>query len=50
MDVHIFMYIDMVFPDRVSLCSSGCPESHAVDQVSLKLTHIHLPHPPECQD
>ena len=25
------------FQDRVSLCSPGCPETHSVDQVGLKL-------------
>jgi hypothetical protein len=26
------------FPDRVSLCSPGCPGTHSVDQAGLKLT------------
>jgi hypothetical protein len=25
------------FPDRVSLCSPGCPGTHSVDQVGLEL-------------
>ena len=25
------------FPDRVSLCSTGCPETHSVGQAGLKL-------------
>ena len=32
----------VVFQDRVSLCSSGCPGTHSVDQTGLK---IHLPLP-----
>jgi hypothetical protein len=31
-----------VFPDRVSLCNSGCSGTHSVDQVGLELTEIHL--------
>jgi hypothetical protein len=31
-----------VFPDRVSLCSSGCPGTHSVDVTGLELK-IHLP-------
>jgi hypothetical protein len=27
----------MVFQDRVSLCSPGCPGTHTVDQAGLKL-------------
>jgi hypothetical protein len=27
----------MVFRDRVSLCSSGCPGTHSVDQAGLQL-------------
>jgi hypothetical protein len=27
----------MVFPDRVSLCSPGCPGTHSVDQAGLEL-------------
>ena len=34
------------FPDRVSLCSPGCPGTHSVDQASLKLTEIYLLLPP----
>jgi hypothetical protein len=26
----------LVFPDRVSLCSPGCPGTHSVDQAGLK--------------
>ena len=36
------------FLNRVSLCSSGCPGTHSVDQASLKLTEIGQP--PECWD
>jgi hypothetical protein len=27
----------LVFRDRVSLCSSGCPGTHSVDQAGLEL-------------
>jgi hypothetical protein len=27
----------VLFPDRVSLCSPGCPGTHFVDQAGLKL-------------
>jgi hypothetical protein len=27
----------LVFRDRVSLCSPGCPGTHSVDQAGLKL-------------
>jgi hypothetical protein len=27
----------LVFQDRVSLCSPGCPGTHSVDQAGLKL-------------
>jgi hypothetical protein len=40
----------VVFPDRVSLCSPDCPETHFVDQADLRLTEICLPLPPECWD
>ena len=29
----------MVFRDRVSLCSPGCPGTHSVDQAGLELRH-----------
>jgi hypothetical protein len=35
------------FQDRVSLCSSGCPENHYKDQVTLKLLEICLSLPLE---
>jgi hypothetical protein len=38
------------FRDRVSLCSSGCPGTHFVDQAGLELREIHLPLPPKCWD
>jgi hypothetical protein len=37
----------LVFQDRVSLCSPGCPGTHFVDQAGLELRN-HLPLPPEC--
>jgi hypothetical protein len=30
-------YLFLVFRDRVSLCSPGCPETHSVDQAGLEL-------------
>jgi hypothetical protein len=30
----------LVFQDRVSLCSSGCPGTHFVDQAGLKLRNL----------
>jgi hypothetical protein len=32
----IYLFI-LVFRDRVSLCSPGCPETHSVDQAGLEL-------------
>ena len=34
----------LVFRDRVSLCSPGCPGAHSVDQAGLKLRN------PKCWD
>ena len=31
----------LVFQDRVSLCSPGCPGTYYVDQVGLELTELH---------
>jgi hypothetical protein len=39
-------FFPLVFRERVSLCSSGCPGTCSVDQASLGLTEIHLPLPP----
>jgi hypothetical protein len=36
------IFVVVVLQDRVSLCSSGCPRIHFVDQAGLKLTEIHL--------
>jgi hypothetical protein len=30
----------MVFQDRVSLCSPGCPGAHSVDQAGLELRNL----------
>jgi hypothetical protein len=30
----------LVFRDRVSLCSSGCPGTHSVDQAGLELRNL----------
>jgi hypothetical protein len=32
-----FFFFFLVFRDRVSLCSPGCPGTHSVDQAGLKL-------------
>jgi hypothetical protein len=32
-----FIFIYLVFRDRVSLCSPGCPGTHSVDQAGLEL-------------
>jgi hypothetical protein len=32
-----FFFFFLVFQDRVSLCSPGCPRTHSVDQAGLKL-------------
>jgi hypothetical protein len=32
-----FVFYFLVFRDRVSLCSSGCPGTHSVDQAGLEL-------------
>ena len=29
-----------LFPDRVSLCSPGCPGTHSVDQAGLELRNL----------
>jgi hypothetical protein len=33
----LFFFFFLVFRDRVSLCSSGCPGTHSVDQAGLEL-------------
>ena len=38
----------LLFQDRVSLCSPGCPGTHSVDQAGLELTEICLPLLPKC--
>ena len=43
-------FVCLVFQDRVSLCSPGCPGTHSVDQAFLKLTDIYLPLSPKCWD
>ena len=35
--IFLFCWGFLVFRDRVSLCSLGCPGTHSVDQVSLEL-------------
>jgi hypothetical protein len=33
----VFCFLFLVFRDRVSLCSPGCPGTHFVDQAGLEL-------------
>jgi hypothetical protein len=35
-----FLFSFLVFQDRVSLYSPGCPGTHSVDQVGLKLRNL----------
>jgi hypothetical protein len=35
--MHFFFFFFLVFRDRVSLCSPGCPGTHSVDQAGLEL-------------
>jgi hypothetical protein len=43
-DIHIYIYyffvVVFVFQDRVSLCSSGYPGTHSVDQAGLELRNL----------
>ena len=43
-----FLFVCLFVWNRVSLCSSGSPGTHSIDQAGLKLTEILLPMPPEC--
>jgi hypothetical protein len=36
----ILLFVCFVFRDRVSVCSSGCPGTHFVDQAGLKLRNL----------
>jgi hypothetical protein len=33
----LFCFVVVVFQNRVSLCSPGCPGTHSVDQAGLEL-------------
>jgi hypothetical protein len=35
-----FFFFFLVFRDRVSLCSPGCPGTHSVDQAGLELRNL----------
>jgi hypothetical protein len=35
-----FVFCFFFFRDRVSLCSSGCPGTHFVDQVGLEIRNL----------
>jgi hypothetical protein len=37
----LFCFVfNLVFRDKVSLCSPGCPETHFVDQAGLELRNL----------
>jgi hypothetical protein len=36
----ILFAVTVVFQDRVSLCSPGCPSTHSVDQAGLELKDL----------
>jgi hypothetical protein len=38
-----FFFLVLVFQDRISLCSPGCPGTHSVDQAGLELRNTPLP-------
>jgi hypothetical protein len=37
---NLFFVLFCFFPDRVSLCSSGCPGTHSEDQAGLELKNL----------
>jgi hypothetical protein len=42
--MYVCMYVCMfVFQDKGLLCSSGCSETHSVDQAGLKLRDSSVP-------
>jgi hypothetical protein len=36
----LFVFLFLIFRDRVSLCISGCPGTHFVDQAGLELRNL----------
>jgi hypothetical protein len=38
--IYLFIYLSLVFRDRVSLYSPGCPGTHFVDQAGLELRNL----------
>jgi hypothetical protein len=36
----VFVWLVLVFQDRVSLCSPGCPGTHSVDQASSACLYL----------
>jgi hypothetical protein len=38
--IYTSFFFFFFFPDRVSLCSPGCPGTHSVDQAGLKLRNL----------
>jgi hypothetical protein len=43
-----FFFFGLVFRDRISLCSPGCPGTHSVEQAGLELRNP--PASAECWD
>jgi hypothetical protein len=41
-----FLFLFLVFRDRVSLCSPGCPGTHSADQAGLELRNLPASAPP----
>ena len=48
--IYLFNPSFLAFPNRVSLCSSGCPGTSSIDKIGLELTEICLLLPPEGWD
>jgi hypothetical protein len=36
----LFLFLILIFKDRVSLCSPGCPGTHSVEQAVLELRDL----------
>jgi hypothetical protein len=43
-----FFFLFLVFQDRVSRCSPGCPGTHSVETWLASNSEIHLSLPPKC--
>jgi hypothetical protein len=46
----LICFVLSCFFETGSLCSSGCPGTHYIDQVDFEFTEIHLPLPPKSWD